>query len=219
MLAEMDAESIQEERELVPLGDIRQKGCKWLRKAFQKSSIKRVPREAEFRKLVKSIDKEHRFCAWVKFNQFGLWSVFCWMLEGPVVWEYPVILVAILYLRFWYGRCYSRGMDPRTGYSHINSTLLLHVPCLTYFLLFVFDSGKSNPVNEHNTCEMIARKLRLQDATGLYFATKSSVSAVIRNHQCRAQVKNTWANQGCLVEIYWWSLSNLMCFFKCVQCS
>ena len=63
MLAEMDEEVIKEERALVPGGDIRQRGNIWLRNAFQKSQVKRVPREAEFRKLVKHIEHQKKLCA------------------------------------------------------------------------------------------------------------------------------------------------------------
>ena len=63
MLAEMDEDVIKEERTLVPGGDIRQRGNLWLRKAFQKSLVKRVPREAEFRKLVKNIEHHKKLCS------------------------------------------------------------------------------------------------------------------------------------------------------------
>ena len=44
-------EVAREEQELVPGGDIRIRGNSWLRQAFSKSRIKRVPREGEFRKV------------------------------------------------------------------------------------------------------------------------------------------------------------------------
>ena len=65
MLQEMDVETIREERSLLPGGDIRHRGNKWLRDAFQKSSASRVPREMEFRKIVKLIEAKHRLCALV----------------------------------------------------------------------------------------------------------------------------------------------------------
>ena len=61
MLDMMDAVTIKEEMALVPGGDIRQSGNRWLRKAFESSKIKRVPREPEFRKLVNSIESVHNF--------------------------------------------------------------------------------------------------------------------------------------------------------------
>lgn len=63
MLDMMDAVTIKEEMALVPGGDIRQSGNRWLRKAFESSNIKRVPREAEFRKLVNSVESIHKFWA------------------------------------------------------------------------------------------------------------------------------------------------------------
>lgn len=65
MLQEMDVKTIREERTLVPGGDIRQRGNRWLRDAFKKSSAKRVPRETEFRRIIKMIEGKHEFCALV----------------------------------------------------------------------------------------------------------------------------------------------------------
>ena len=66
MLEEMDLDVIKEEIALVPGGDIRQRGNRWLRRAFQKASIERVPREAQFRKIVKTIADMHKLCPWVE---------------------------------------------------------------------------------------------------------------------------------------------------------
>ena len=61
-----DPKTIQEEQELVPGGDIRILGNAWLRKAWQKSKCTRVPREAEFRKLVRLVAEQHSLCILVK---------------------------------------------------------------------------------------------------------------------------------------------------------
>ena len=42
----------KEEQELLPGGDLRLGGNAWLRKAFDASRVRRVPREAEVRKVV-----------------------------------------------------------------------------------------------------------------------------------------------------------------------
>lgn len=59
----MDAEEVKEEKALVPGGDIRQLGNRWLREAFQASGIQRVPRESQFRKLIQSIDHSLKLCS------------------------------------------------------------------------------------------------------------------------------------------------------------
>ena len=58
----MSIESIREEQELIPGGDIRIKGNHWLRKAWSKSKATRVPREPEFRKLVSELNQRHKLC-------------------------------------------------------------------------------------------------------------------------------------------------------------
>lgn len=45
-------DSIKEEQEIVPGGDLRRQGNQWLRKAWDSSKCFRVPREAECRKVV-----------------------------------------------------------------------------------------------------------------------------------------------------------------------
>ena len=55
-------EVAREEQELVPGGDIRIRGNSWLRQAFSKSRIKRVPREGEFRKVVRIVAAKKDLC-------------------------------------------------------------------------------------------------------------------------------------------------------------
>lgn len=73
-----DPKTIQEEQELVPGGDIRILGNAWLRKAWQKSKCTRVPREAEFRKLVRLVAEQHSLCILVKH--------FFWMIALSCVY-------------------------------------------------------------------------------------------------------------------------------------
>ena len=54
---------IREEQEMLPGGDIRIKGNAWLRKAWSKSGGNRVPREAEFRRLVGFLMTQHNLCS------------------------------------------------------------------------------------------------------------------------------------------------------------
>ena len=61
-----DPATIQEEQELVPGGDIRILGNAWLRKAWHKARCTRVPREAEFRKLVRVLAEQHSLCILVE---------------------------------------------------------------------------------------------------------------------------------------------------------
>ncbi|CAK9052406.1 unnamed protein product [Durusdinium trenchii] len=62
MVVHMNKDDIQEERIMVQGGDIRQRGNQWLRKAWQKSGVTRVPREAEFRKIVRSLASQYNLC-------------------------------------------------------------------------------------------------------------------------------------------------------------
>ena len=55
-------EFIREEQEMLPGGDIRTKGNAWLRQAWSKSKANRVPREAEFRRLVGLLSTRHMLC-------------------------------------------------------------------------------------------------------------------------------------------------------------
>lgn len=59
-----DLATVNEEKELLPGGDIRQKGNKWMRKAWSKcmGTIARVPREALFRKVVRHLVHRHHLC-------------------------------------------------------------------------------------------------------------------------------------------------------------
>ena len=61
-----DVQTLREEQELVPGGDIRIRGNGWLRRAWQKSKVTRVPREAEFRKLVRMVAERHSLCILVE---------------------------------------------------------------------------------------------------------------------------------------------------------
>ena len=67
-----DVKVIREEEELVPGGDIRIRGNAWLRKAWQKSRAQRVPRESEFRRLVRMITERHSLCILVEVWTFWL---------------------------------------------------------------------------------------------------------------------------------------------------
>ena len=58
-----DADTIKEEEELVPGGDLRIKMNQWLRKAWTKSKASRVPREAEFRKVVRILTMRYSICS------------------------------------------------------------------------------------------------------------------------------------------------------------
>ena len=62
-----DAASIHEEKELVPGGDLRIKGNWWLRRAWRKSKATRVPREMEFRKILRTLIQRHSLCNLVYF--------------------------------------------------------------------------------------------------------------------------------------------------------
>ena len=53
---------IREEQEMLPGGDIRIKGNAWLRKAWSKTKGNRVPREAEFRRLIGFLSTRHNLC-------------------------------------------------------------------------------------------------------------------------------------------------------------
>ena len=52
----------KEDQELVPGGDLRFQGNTWLRKAFDRSKIKRVPREPEVRKVLTQLVKLEDIC-------------------------------------------------------------------------------------------------------------------------------------------------------------
>ena len=67
-----DVKVIREEEELVPGGDIRIRGNAWLRKAWQKSKAQRVPRESEFRRLVRMITERQSLCILVEVWTFWL---------------------------------------------------------------------------------------------------------------------------------------------------
>ena len=62
-----DAASVHEEKELVPGGDLRIRGNWWLRKAWRKSKATRVPRETEFRKILRTLIQRHSLCNLVDF--------------------------------------------------------------------------------------------------------------------------------------------------------
>lgn len=63
-----EASVIREEQEMLPGGDIRVKGNSWLRKAWAKSKACRVPREAEFRRVVRHLSNRHSLCFLVLFH-------------------------------------------------------------------------------------------------------------------------------------------------------
>ena len=54
---------VKEEREIVPGGDLRIRGNGWLRDAFANSEMQRVPREPEFRKVIRIITDKHKLCS------------------------------------------------------------------------------------------------------------------------------------------------------------
>ena len=55
MLEEIPLEKVKADEELVAGGDLRAKGNAWLRAAWSKSGIKKVPRETQFRCAVKAL--------------------------------------------------------------------------------------------------------------------------------------------------------------------
>ena len=59
----IDLETVREEQELCPGGDIRVKGNRWVRDAFQESGIQRVPRQAEVHKVVKHLVHRCNLCS------------------------------------------------------------------------------------------------------------------------------------------------------------
>ena len=63
-----ESSTIREEQEMLPGGDIRVKGNSWLRKAWTKSKASRVPREAEFRRVVRHLANRHSLCFSVLFH-------------------------------------------------------------------------------------------------------------------------------------------------------
>ena len=60
----MSISLIKEEQEMVPGGDLRCKGNKWLRSAWEsvESKIPRVPREAEVRRIIQHLIQLHPIC-------------------------------------------------------------------------------------------------------------------------------------------------------------
>ena len=55
-------ESLKEEQELLPGGDIRVLGNGWVRKAWEDSKVARAPREGEVRRVVHQLDNIHGIC-------------------------------------------------------------------------------------------------------------------------------------------------------------
>lgn len=105
-MVHMNKDDIQEERIMVQGGDIRQRGNQWLRKAWQKSGVTRVPREAEFRKIVRSLASQYNLCSTLpvnrKFAQFDFYlflytSLSCFEGTSKVSGHH------LLYLRPWVG--------------------------------------------------------------------------------------------------------------------
>lgn len=71
MAARLDKDEIKEEQSMLPGGDIRQKGNQWLRKAWQASEVARVPREAEFRKIIKCLVHQYSLCISILKQEFA----------------------------------------------------------------------------------------------------------------------------------------------------
>ena len=63
MISHMDIDMIKEEKAMLPGGDLRLKGNAWLRAAWTEAKISRVPREAEFRKIVSNLASHYKFCS------------------------------------------------------------------------------------------------------------------------------------------------------------
>lgn len=76
-----DPALIREEQELIPGGDIRIKGNGWLRKAWSKCGSSRVPREAEFRKLVGHLAHHHSLCILVSTIVHGIQHIIGQLLK------------------------------------------------------------------------------------------------------------------------------------------
>ena len=55
-------ETLKEDQELVPGGDIRICGNSWLREAFEYAQLQRVPREGEVRRVVHQLATIHDLC-------------------------------------------------------------------------------------------------------------------------------------------------------------
>ena len=84
MVQLMDADLIREERQMIPGGDIRQKGNLWIRMAWGKSGIQRIPREHEFAKIIANLVHHHKLCAQAVF----VWFIplgGAWWLQNKVV--------------------------------------------------------------------------------------------------------------------------------------
>lgn len=76
----MDVENTKEERALLLGGDIRNEDNKWARVAFDSSGVKRVPREAEFRKLVTNLAYRYKLCNQLESVRYCASSV---ITQGP----------------------------------------------------------------------------------------------------------------------------------------
>lgn len=63
MINHMDIDMIKEEKAMLPGGDLRIKGNAWLRTAWAEAKISRVPREAEFKKIVSNLASHYKLCS------------------------------------------------------------------------------------------------------------------------------------------------------------
>ena len=62
MLEFMDVDLIREEKQMIPGGDIRQRGNGWIRDACGKAGIERLPREHEFAKIIANLCHHYKLC-------------------------------------------------------------------------------------------------------------------------------------------------------------
>ena len=121
MIENMNIDVVKEEMALCPGGDIRQRGNKWLRTAFIKSKIKRVPREAEFRKLIKHLADTYKLCAWVGvcfvfLPTCSIECLFLWQnLKYDMCERYETLKT---HPRCWNGWWSTWGMDPWARHLH-----------------------------------------------------------------------------------------------------
>lgn len=70
MVEVMDPDLIREECQMIPGGDIRQRGNGWIRDAWGKAGIQRIPREHEFAKIIANLVHHYKLCAQAVFVWF-----------------------------------------------------------------------------------------------------------------------------------------------------
>ena len=79
MVEVMDPDLIREECQMIPGGDIRQRGNGWIRDAWGKAGIQRIPREHEFAKIIANL--VHHYNCVPKLYLFGS---FLWVFTNTI---------------------------------------------------------------------------------------------------------------------------------------